>query len=232
MKKKKQHEHYGGKIRPLVEYVAKAVAKDPRLATDTALLHATLEAAVPGYRDKGRCYNCDGSMEIALYTAGVMEGLLILAMAREVRAAMKRLEGAPGMAAGEVFTRANLVHVPTLAVSDATRHAVTRAAYLGLVHQPDKRRGSGYWLITHWGWKLLRGEPVPRAVKYWRGRLVARSSLTTTLSAMFKTHTDLVQRAVERRKAIRADYRADIARWDAREWVGFGGFVEDTPLPQ
>jgi len=222
-RKTKEREYYGGRIKGLAELACKLVLTDPAVASDArdgdySTLHARLAAALPGYGRRGECFNCTGSMAIAVYTAGISEALLLLAMARLVRGATAK---------GTAFTEANLVHVPTLATTDATRHAVTRASYLGLVKQPDTKRGSGYWVITHWGWKLLHGEPVPAQARYWRGKLMGRSEGTTTLSVMFKTHTDLIERALARRAQVKSDYRAVIRDWNPNDWVGFGGYIQD-----
>lgn len=92
------------------------------------------------------------------------------------------------------------------------------------VRQPEKWRNSGYWLITDWGWKALRGEPVPKRAKYFRGKLIERSTEVTTLSEMFQTHKHEVERAIARGRAVKADYRADVATYNPIEWTGFGGY--------
>jgi len=220
-KKKKQIEYRGGRIKTLVEHVAKIVAKDPSLAENPERLHATLKAGNDKYGRREECFNCDRSMQITEYTAGIVEGLLILAMAREVREKQRN---------GATFTEANLTHIPTLGTTDAIRHAITRASYLGIVAQPPKIRNSGHWVITSWGWKLLRGEPIPRSVKYWEGQLIGRSEETTTLSAMFQTHTDLIKRALEQRKKIRSDYRTEISAYSPAEWLEYREAITEGAL--
>ena len=105
-------------------------------------------------------------------------------------------------------------------------HNTTLSSYLDFVWQPKKWRNSGYWLVTRWGWKALRGDPVPRQAKYFRGELIERSAETTTLQEMFKTHQEEVDRAFARGRAVKSDYRADVAGYDPAEWAEFDGHGE------
>lgn len=220
-KRHKVKEYYGGRIKKLVEIVADIVAKDPSIAQNRDYLHATLKANIPGYGNPEKCFNCERSMQITQYTAGIIEGLLLQAMARDVK---------KKVAVGVPFTEANKTHIPTLETSDAIRHSVTRASYLGLVVQPEDISQSGHWIITTWGWKALRGEPIPRSVKYWEGRLISRSEETTTLGEMFRTHVDLVRRASEQQKKVRSDYTGAISEYDPAEWRELGEVVSEPGL--
>lgn len=217
-----------GQVRQLVERVAKWAAKHPELvkrsedSADFRPMHAMIGDVEPGYADKGTCFNCGHHMKLAVYTPGIMDALLVLGMAQAVR---------EEVANGTPFTEANLVHVPTLHVSDATRHSVTRSSYLGLVAQTENKRGTGYWVITHWGWKFLRGEPIPKQATLWRGKLIERSEETTTIQHAFKVHTDLVNKALSRSRAVRNDFRAEIGAYTPQDWTGFGGYAEDV-VPQ
>lgn len=220
-KKSKEILYQPGKIKNLVEGVARMVAKNPELADDFDRLHATIATALPGYGDRSSCFNCGHNMEVTEYTAGIVEAILLLKMAVEVRHRMLTMP----------FTEANVIHVPTLATTDAVRHSITRASYLGLVAQPPKFKGSGHWVITHWGWKMLRGESIPRKTRYWRGKLIDRSEDQTTLAGMFQTHTELIKKALARRKQIDNDYRADIGAYTPSDWISFGGYAEDVVKP-
>lgn len=225
-KNKKEIEYKPGNIKRLVESVAKYAAEHPEKvleqvkAGDFRELHVTIQTSgqFPGYGNRAECFNCGHHMKIAVYTAGVIEALLVLKMAQSVRDQIRK---------GVPFTEANRVHVPTLATSDGIRHAITRASYLGLVAQPPKTRNSGYWVITSWGWAALRGDPIARTAKYWRGKLLERSAETTTLGEMFRTHTELVERALARRKAVENDYRADVRLYQPTEWVQYAGPIDD-----
>lgn len=232
-RKKRVPEYHTGKIRELIERVAKYAAEHPEEIKEQielghfGKLHHIIEKHIPEYGDKSKCFNCARSMEIALYTAGISEALLLLEMAKAVRHELTKLPADDPRS----FTSANLVHIPTLPTTDAIRHAITRASYLGLVKQPEDKKMSGYWLITHWGWKLLRGESIPRSVKYWEGHLIGRSQETTNLAQMFQTHRDQIQKAIARRKEIKTDHRAAIGEWDPIEWRGFGGYIDDVAEP-
>lgn len=224
MKKKVETLYQPGKIKNLTQSVAKFAVEHPDVILpcimegDWQKFHSILAAGMPGYGDKGSCFNCGHSMEVSEYTAGLLEGILLFAMAKEVKHRATKLP----------FTEANMIHVPTLATTDAVRHAITRASYLGIVAQPPNVKGTGHWVITHWGWKLLRGDSIPRSARYWRGKMVDRSVETTDLTRMFKTHIDLVQRALARRKAVKSDYRVYISDYKPSEWSGFGGYAEEV----
>ena len=171
----------------------------------------------PALSDASKCPNCHASMKIDLYTPDILDAVLLLEMAREVKLRMSK---------GMSFTDANFVHVPTLRTTDAIRHRTTRCSYLNYIKQPELSRNTGNWLITTWGWKALRGEPVPRSVKYFRGTLIERGTDTITLSEMFKTHTDRVREAIERRKTPKSDHVHLIKDYSPSEWVELGGYVE------
>jgi hypothetical protein len=220
-KKTKQHEYYGGRIKTLVETVAKLIEKNPTLASNLPHLHATLAANLEGYGKRDKCYNCKRSMKITVYTADLHDALLILAMAQEVR---KNIENRNLF---NNFTEANKVHIPTLNATQATLKRQTKCDYLGLIKQPANWRGTGYWCLTSWAWKALRGDEIPKSVKYWEGNLIGRSDETTTLAGMFSTHTCLVQSAIAKRKAVRADYRANYQDYKPSDWSGFGGYIQD-----
>ncbi len=184
---------------------------------DLVQLRATLKHNFPAIADQSQCPHCGASMEMKVYSADMHTGLLILRMAEKVRQNMK--DGMP-------FTEANRVHVPTLETTDSIRHHVTIASYLGLVHQPEDWKASGFWLLTGWGWQALRGEQVPKWAKYFRGQLIERSPEKTTLSEMFRAYSERIEQAVKRGKAIRSDHRASVKDFDPIQWTEFGGYAK------
>lgn len=226
---KNEKQYQGGKIKTLVETVAMMLANDPTLipanvdrnSIDFGRLHASLRLSLPGYGLKEDCYNCGRSMQITEYTADLHDGLLLFAMAKAV---------AKNVDAGMPFTEANKIHIPTLPTTDAIRHRTTKASYLNLVKQPEGIKNSGYWVITNWGWKTLRGEEIPRSVEYWEGKLIGRSEEMTTLAQMFKTHVQLVNKAIELKKSVAADYRAAVVDYQPRDWVKYGEAVSAPGL--
>lgn len=222
-KKHKEAEYFGGRIKGLVETAAALVLKDPAIQSDVrtgdySSLHARLAATIEGYGKRDSCLNCKRSMRITVYEADLHDALLILAMARVVR---------ENVAAGVPFTEANKVHLPTLSASHATIKRNTKCDYLGFVKQPDHWRGTGYWLLTSWAWKALRGDAVPAKVKYWEGHLIGRSEETTTLSQMYRKHRELVEAALAKKKAIKADHRARFDDYDPADWSDFDGNIQD-----
>jgi len=221
--RKKQHEYQATKLRPIIQLAARLVQKNPELADNMDYLWATLASNIPGFSDKSKCTSCDRSMKISIYEADLHDALLILAMARQVK---------KNLAEGKTFTEANSVHIPTLQASNATLKRQTKCDYLGLIKQPENWKGTGYWLLTGWAYKALRGEPIPKAAKYWEGHFLGRSTQTTTLGAMFANHRDIVERAIAKRKAVKSDYRTHFADYHPSEWSSYAGFIkqdEDTP---
>lgn len=204
----KNKEYYKGNILGFTAFIAHA------FKLDINLLRYQLQKQFPALADKSRCPHCNANMEMKVYTANLNVALLLLAMAAQVRENIRK---------GMSFTEANRVHVPTLAVSDATRHAVTMASYVNLVKQPPQWAQSGHWVITNWGYKALRGEKIPKKAKYFRGELIERSEEMTDLPTMFKTHREKVEAAIARGKAVASDYRADLRSYDPIEWTEYGG---------
>ncbi len=207
---KRKPEYYATKIRAIVQITARLVKNNPNLADDSDYLWATLAHNVEALQDKSCCGGCGRSMKVSIYEADLLDALLILAMAEQVQENLK--EGLP-------FTEANKVHIPTLKTTQGILKRQTKCDYLGLVKQPDNWKGTGFWLLTGWAWKALRGEEIPKAVKYWEGNLLGRSERTTTLSEMFNNHRDIIESAIAKRKSIRSDYRSVISTYSPRDWM-------------
>lgn len=231
MRKKKvtTTEYYGGRIKPLVESVARMVAKDPTLADNMDRLHAIIgyhdkngNEKAKGYADRSQCFNCNRSMKIQVYTASCGHAMLLLAMAKMVDREVKK---------GIPFTQANRVHIDRLNIATSIKKQQSQLGYLGLIHQVVDGKRSGYWLITKWGWKALRGEPIPRAVKYWDKKLIERSQHMTTLGEMMQTHRDKIEKQMKLGKAVKGmDHRSEIAEYDPVEWANYDGVVDNTLL--
>lgn len=221
-RRKDSEEYFGGRIKGLVELVAGFVANDPGLAKELDRLHATVAASAEGYGKRDKCFNCKRSMKVTVYTADLHDALLLLAMARQVRLQLHE---------GLSFTAANRVHIPTLRATHATLKRNTKCDYLGLIKQPEKIHGSGYWVVTSWGWAALRGDPIPKSAKYWEGHLLGRSTETTTLAQMFSTHRETVERAIIKSRQVRSDYRGDFIDYHPSEWSQFGGTIEEEQRP-
>lgn len=61
-KKKKNILYLPGKIKALVEGVARMVSLNPDVIRDFARMHASIAAKLPGYGDKSHCFNCGRRM--------------------------------------------------------------------------------------------------------------------------------------------------------------------------
>mgnify|MGYP000031054687 FL=1 len=210
---KVQEEYYPSKVKSIVQLAARMVQKDPSLADDFDKLWMNLQASIQDLNDHSKCGGCNRSMKISLYEADLLDALLILKMAQQVR---------KNLATGVSFTEANKVHIPTLDATQGILKRQTKCDYLGLVKQNDNWRYTGYWCLTSWAWKALRGEPIPKAVKYWEGHILGRSKATTTLGQMFHTHYMQVADCLMKRKLVRSDYRANFEGYDPNEWGGYG----------
>lgn len=211
-KKHAQHEYQATRVRPIVQIAMQLVKDDPHLLNNPDLLWSMLAYNIEDLKDKSICAGCGRSMKVSIYEADLHDALLILAMAKQVRRNLDE---------GMAFTEANKVHIPTLGATQATLKRQTKCDYLGLIKQPENWRGTGFWLLTGWAWKALRGEQIPKAAKYWEGEFLGRSERQTTLAEMFGNHRDLVERAIAKRNAIKADYRAVFADYDPADWVDF-----------
>lgn len=220
-KRKSTKEYRGGRIKMLVRAVRQVMREHPEFLLDENddRLHSHLAMSIPGYGHLPDCFNCGRPMAITQRVAGLHTALLLIAMAKEVRARV---------ASGMEFNKANMIDVPRLATTDAIRHQTTIASYLNFVKQPEDLKHTGHWLITNWGWKALRGDPVPKSAKYWRGQLVGRSEETVTLAGMFQTHKEQIQRAIALKRKIRSDFRGQVEDYNPNEWAEFGGYVDET----
>jgi len=184
---------------------------------DYGHVKATLTVNHPELFKKECCANCGASMEMTVYNADVFSAILLKKVAEAVRENIRK---------GVPFTEANMIHVPTLATTDAIRHRTTICKYLNYLQQPPSKKNSGYWLVTNWGWKALRGEAVPCEVKVFRGELVSREDdngkrKTTTLGDLFSGYNERMATALERRDAVQEDYRADVRDYNKIEWAQF-----------
>lgn len=211
-----------GKIWPMCKIAVGLVRDNPELFKNEDLLKHRLFENIPELRDREHCANCGRGMKIQVYRADLHAALFLLAMARMVRQNVKD---------GMTFTEANMVHVPSLEVTNAISKHITHCDYLGLVKQSEKMRNTGYWSITSWGWKALRGERIPAYAKYWAGKLIGRAETeTVTLAQMFKVHRDLVERAIYLRGKARSDKRQFFSDYNPSEWSEIAGYVANENI--
>lgn len=226
-KQKSSTEYHGGRIKNLVDSVIAYMKKNPDASPED--VHRGLMMAgqrddhphLKGYGRKDPCFNCGRSMKISVYTADVGHALLLLAMAKAVREETRK---------GIEFTKANRVHIDRLPIDTSTKKRQSQLGYLGLI-KPAASGRSGYWLITAWGWKALRGEPIPRSVKYWNRHLIERSPETTTLGEMMRTHREKIEQTIRRGRAVKiADHRSDFAGYEPAEWAEYAGVVDQATI--
>jgi hypothetical protein len=174
--------------------------------------------------DRRYCANCGASMVEEIYSLNCLDAVLIIKMGEAVRERVRK---------NIPFTEANQVHVPTLATTDAIRHRTTKCAKLGLVAKvigSDGKQVKGRWLITARGWAFLRGEPVPKRVAVWRGRIQERFNETTTIDQALKTRAEVVQRSRDLDRIENKDIRNIATEYRREDWFEFGKTREGALL--
>ena len=206
-------------LKSIVEDIAYMARTFP-LATTDGILERFTELR-PEVSQKENCMNCDASMFENIYEPDIFDALLLLQMAKIVRNHMDKKDDGTYL----TFTQANRVHIDE--ISDYTvKSRRTKVSYLNFIVQQKGTKGSGVWVITTRGWEALRGIPVPKTVVVFRGKIEERGVEKITLSEMFKNHSDRVERAIERKKDIKHDYRNAFFDYNPQEWVEYGAVHE------
>lgn len=212
------------KLRPIIQTIARIVQKNPSIADNPDYLMATIGENIPGFHDKTKCVNCGAGMAEYLYVLGVFDAMLLYAMAKTVRRSLD--EGKP-------FTEANVVHLPTMLDAGYTvKSRCTYGSKLGLIakHKKDNKHVRGEWVITTRGWQALRGEPVPKAVRIFRGLILDRPEEHITLGETFRGHTTKIETSIKKGKKPRTDYRNQIEGYHPNEWVNIAGMHQGELL--
>lgn len=194
-----------------------SLVKNPSLqnASDDYIL-ACLKRSLPELFDPAVCPNCEASMEERVYHFDCLNALLILGMAKVVRAKME---------AGESFTEANKVRVQDIESSLSVKCRTTMASKLGLVAKvlgENKTQIPGTWSITKRGWAALRGEEVPARVRVWRNRIEEHFDEKVTIGQAFQVHRQAVEDAKRRNKEVKSDYTEETSTYSARDWYDYG----------
>ena len=209
-----------GKIKPLVKIIASICKEIPGVMDDDDYLMAVVRHNVPELEDTEHCANCGASMLEYIFEFDCLDALLLVAMARQVRAQLEKQGKTPN------FTEANAVRVQHLnTASYAMKSRTTQCSKLGLIAKfkgANGRHVPGMWLITKRGWAALRGEQVPKSVRVWRGKIEERPDEMTTISQAFQYHRDKVEAAIKRNKQPKSDYRAAISEYQPQDWYKFG----------
>lgn len=201
-------------MRPLIQVVARMVQKDPKLADNIDYLMATLSANIPNFDDVTKCAICGANMTEYIYAFTVIDALLLLAMAKKVS---KNMQTYPN------FTAANAIHIPSL--EDINKSSLSRQGYagkLGLIAKlrgPNKRPIRGTWAITKRGWSALRGEPIPKSVRIFRGKILDRPEEMTTINELFKSYSTMIERKIRQGKVVKSDRRPEIQSYNPNEWI-------------
>jgi len=209
-----------GKIKPIIQVVARILENDLSLHEDHDRLMATVFINVPELKDKARCANCDASMAQYEYNMDVLDVALVVAMGESV---------CQGIEEGQEFTEANKIHIPTLQVSDAVRHRTTKCAKLGLIakNNIDGKDTRGIWVITRRGFEALKGEEIPASTIVWRGKIIDRPEMQTTFETVRRKYIIRIQDYEKRhRDTPRDDHRDAMGAYDKNDWVEVAGYQE------
>ena len=235
MSESKKHFH-ATKLKPLVQVIVNIIKKQPEMIDNPEYLMATIAANIPGFNDASTCVNCGASMAEYVFEFDVLDALLLLAMAREVREKMLQPKNTQFKDDHSVttFTEANQVKVQSLGgVSYAMKSRTTKCAKLGLIAKYKSNTGRhlpGTWVITKRGWDALRGEPVPKAVKVFRGQILERTDDLTTLRDIFYTYGQKISSMIRRKKTPKTDHRSELEGFNPSDWVQIGGMHEGELL--
>lgn len=172
----------------------------------------------------GACEYCGAVTKEYIFKFDVLDAVLLVHMAFEVRNRLKR---------GMAFTKANAVHVPDMqGISLAVRCRTTQCSKLGLIAKmlgPNGRHIQGVWAITSRGWKALAGVEVPAEVKVCRGEITERTDKMITIREAFRVNADKVIRAIERKRALKNDYRAIGDSFQPDQWYQYSSMAGSTP---
>lgn len=175
MKTKNTTEYQAGRLRPIVQVVARLVKENPEMADNMGFLWANVQSIIPELKDRSKCANCGESMAVYTYTVTYLDTKLLCAMAEIITKRMNK---------GMSFTDANKIHLQTEIPNYTLTSRQTIASKLGLiakVMREGKHNRRLGWSITKRGFEFLRGQPVPRQVKVFHNTIQARFEETITM---------------------------------------------------
>lgn len=188
MTTKNQTEYQAGKLRPIIQVVARLVQKNPEMADNMQFLWANVQASMPELQDRSRCANCGESMAIYIYSVTYLDTKLLCAMAEIIT---KRMNN------GASFTEANKVHLQSEIPNYSLVSRQTISSKLGLIAKVMKNgkhdRNKG-WSITKRGFDFLKGKPVPRQVKVFHNTIQERFDETITMTATLTQANSIVEK--------------------------------------
>ena len=206
------HAH---KIRPLVKIIANIIKTNPGAIDNLDYLMACLTVSIPKLKDETHCINCGAGMMEYVFKFSVLDGLLLLGMAKLVKERSKTMS----------FTEANQIHLPTvIGLPYTLKSRQTINSKLGLIAKKTEagRQKHGTWVITSRGWSALRGEPIQASVKVFRGQILERNEETTTIQAVFDAYRTKKKEQSMKGKTSREYYPVD--SYDRDEWVHIAGY--------
>lgn len=214
-----RQQHYNpGKIWPIIKITVGLIKKNPALLDNQDYLMATLKANIEALNHPERCPNCESSMLEYIYEFDILDALLLLEMAKEVKRKIEK---------GVSFTESNQVHIQQLSnVSYAMKSRTTKMSKLGLIAKmlgENKRQISGTWVVTKRGWDALKGRKIPKSVRVWRGRIEDRTEDSTTINEVFGSHRVKVESLIKKKKTPATDYRYLFSQFDQSQWYDIGG---------
>lgn len=216
----KNDQYHATKIKPLINIVASIVASNPGIIDEPDFLLAQVAAKIPDFHDRSKCINCGASMAEYIFEFDVLDALLLYEMGKLVRERVQEMGPTH-------FTDANKIRTPDMmATSLAVKCRTTQCSKLGLIAKYRTSTGRhvpGTWVITKRGFEALRGLPVPRQVRVFRGEILERTADTVTIDQAFQLHHHKVMAKIKNGKKVKTDYRDDIKDYQPNEWIHIAG---------
>jgi hypothetical protein len=220
----RQEHYHPGKIWPIIKITLGLIKKNPDLLNNEDYLKSTLKANIAELNNPERCPNCQASMLEYIYEFDILDALLLLEMAKEIK---RKVQG------GIPFTEANKIHIQQLNLATyAMKSRTTKMSKLGFIAKllgENKRQISGTWVVTKRGWDALRGRKVPKSVRVWRGNIEDRIEDLTTIGEVFSSHRVKVESIIKKKKTPATDYRGLFSDYEQKQWYDIGG-VHDGKL--
>ena len=212
-----------GNLMKFIGAVQTIMKTDPTASSE--FIYTQLCQWYPELKERERCPNCSGSMQMYTFKFDVLDALLLVAMAKVVGERMEQ---------GWEFTEANKVHVQKMDhVTYAVRSRTSQCRQLGLVAKVLNEAGKqigGTWAITRRGWSALRGEAIPSEVVSFQNKIVSRGEGETTISETFRNHREEMMESRLRGKTNKNDYSHTIDQFSEINWVHYAELAEGKIL--
>lgn len=214
-------QYHPSKIKPLAKIIARVLEENPGIINHPEEFEQVLADKIPNFHDATTCLNCGASLAEYVFEFDVLDALLLYGMGQTVMRNLDRMKEELD------FTKANQVRPQDLiGVSHSVKCRTTQCSKLGLIAKlkgANGRQIPGYWVVTKRGWEALRGVPVPRSVRVFRGQILERTDEMITIADAFRSHSNKVEAMIRRNKNPKTDYRTYMSAYEPSLWVHVSG---------